>query len=815
VTQALRVLIADDAADDAELVERQLRHIGLEFVARRAADRAAFERSLVELAPNLILSDYSMGAFDALQAIALTRAHDPDVPFIVVTGTVNDETAAACIRAGANDYVIKEHLARLAVVIPAALDKQRASSEARRLQSEREQLLVRETRQRKVAETLAAANLALAQGLELDASLDTLLDHLGRLVPYDSASVMLLEGEATLAMRAQRRAGQRVDLRTVPPTVFDARQNRILSDILSRREPVLVADAATDGRWERREGAEDVRGWFGVPLVVRGKAIGIYSVDATTPGFFTEEHVALALALAPSAASAVEIARLLEELREAAEFSQQVIASVQEGIVVHDRDGRCRTWNPFMEELTGIPARAVLGTSIGDAFPGGGPADAQALALAGDSVTSPDFEFRRPGTLGAAWLSVRYSALRDAAGAITGVIAVVRDITEQKRMEEGLRQAQKMEAVGRLAGGVAHDFNNILNVITGYGDILLDKTPDTDPDHRRVAQILRAAERAAGLTRQLLAFSRKQVLEPRVLEPSGVLTDLRKMLERLIGEDIDFELRAGAAGRVKVDPGQLEQVVMNLAVNARDAMPTGGSLVIETCDVDVGEEQLHGRELVPPGRYVSISVADSGHGMDEATQARVFEPFFTTKAEGQGTGLGLATVYGIVRQSGGYVWMESTVGQGTVFHVHLPRVEETPWQARPKVAPAPRRSTETVLVVEDEPAARELIAELLRDEGYTVLLAANGQDAVDTAVQWRGPIDLLLTDVVLPKLSGPVVAARVRGLQPEVKVLYMSGYTDDAISRHGVLQPGIVLLQKPFTGSELVRRVGELLDREG
>jgi two-component system, cell cycle sensor histidine kinase and response regulator CckA len=390
------------------------------------------------------------------------------------------------------------------------------------------------------------------------------------------------------------------------------------------------------------------------------------------------------------------------------------------------------------------------------------------------------------------------------------ILAVIRDASDRRRMEEQLRQSQKMEAVGRLAGGIAHDFNNLLGVIIGYAEMLRSKTPADHPDRRRIDPIVRAAERGAGLTRQLLAFSRKQVLEPKVLEPSAVVIEMRRLLEPLIGEHIELVLQAGAKGRVKVDPGQLEQVVMNLVVNARDAMPGGGRLRIETADVDLDQAYVQGRAVaIQPGRYVTIAVADTGMGMDEA---RAFEPFFTTKPEGQGTGLGLATVYGIVKQSEGFVWLYSEVGKGTVFRVYLPRVEEavTNEPARPETLR--RSSTETVLVVEDEPAARELVAELLRAEGYVVLLAEDGLQAVEMATHAHAPIDLLLTDVVLPKLGGRAAAERIQAIHPGIKVLYMSGYTDDEVSRQGVLEPGLVLLQKPFTPDDLTRRVGEVLD---
>ncbi len=508
--------------------------------------------------------------------------------------------------------------------------------------------------------------------------------------------------------------------------------------------------------------------------------------------------------------------RAVETLRESERRFRDMLANLHLASLMLDREGRITHCNDFLLRLTGWMADEVLGRSWFELFVPPGQDDVKEVlsSLLADRPEAWHHENEILTRTGARRL-IRWnnSVLRSETGEAIGMASIGEDITEHKRLEEQLRQSQKMEAVGRLAGGVAHDFNNILGVITGYADLLKRKTPEGHPDRRRIDEILRAAQRAAGLTRQLLAFSRKQVLEPKVLEPSVVVVDMRGMLERLIGEDVDFAMKARAKGRVKVDPGQLEQVLMNLVVNARDAMPMGGSLTIETADVDLEQEYVQRREVaVQPGRYVMIAVADTGAGMDEATQARVFEPFFTTKAEGKGTGLGLATVYGIVKQSGGYIWMQSEVGEGTVFRVYLPRVEEAVARELERPA-APRRSaTETVLVVEDEPAARELVGEVLRAEGYRVLLAANGQEAVEMAARASEPIHLLLTDVVLPKLSGRAAAQQICAVHRGAKVIYMSGYTDDQVSPHGVLEPGIILLQKPFSPEDLTRRVGEILD---
>jgi len=398
---------------------------------------------------------------------------------------------------------------------------------------------------------------------------------------------------------------------------------------------------------------------------------------------------------------------------------------------------------------------------------------------------------------------------------VKGVVINARDVTERRVLERQFLQVQKMEAVGRLAGGVAHDFNNLLTAILGYADLLLDGLPTLSPLRPDLEEIRKAANRAGALTRQLLAFSRKQVLEMRVLDLNELVADMDKMLRRLLGEDIDVLTKLDPAlGAVRADAGQLEQVIVNLAVNARDAMPDGGRLTIETRNTELDDSYVREHVPVQPGRYVMLAVSDTGTGMSAETMSHVFEPFFTTKEPGKGTGLGLATVYGIVKQSGGYVWCYSERGEGggTTFKVYLPRVD-APVDQLPARVPLPRTpGSETILLVEDEASLRALTRRLLERHGYMVLEAGSADAALALAREHVGPIHLLLADVVLPGASGPTLADELLSRCADLKVLFMSGYTEDAIVHRGVLAPNTAFINKPFSAEGLAAKVREVLD---
>jgi two-component system, cell cycle sensor histidine kinase and response regulator CckA len=395
------------------------------------------------------------------------------------------------------------------------------------------------------------------------------------------------------------------------------------------------------------------------------------------------------------------------------------------------------------------------------------------------------------------------------------VVTFAHDITEHKRLEAQLQHAQRMEAVGRLAGGVAHDFNNILTAVRGHSEILLTVLEPESPHRRHADQIHRAALRAAALTSQLLAFSRKQVLQPRMLDLNSVVANLTVMLRRLIGEHVELRTTHGERlGSVRADAGQIEQVVVNLVINARDAMPSGGVLAIATENVDVKDAAASHDAGVPVGRWVVLSVRDTGSGIDDATRARIFEPFFTTKEAGKGTGLGLSTAYGIATQSGGQIVVDSVVGKGTIFRVFLPRID-APSTSSGRFAldeDAGPRGSETVLLVEDDGDVREFVGDVLRAHGYDVLAAVDGPQALTIIEQHGGPIHLVVTDVIMPRMMGSEVAARITALRPSIKVLYISGYPGDAIVKQGV--PEQAFVQKPFSVSALARRVRALLDGE-
>ncbi|MGC8877880.1 MAG: PAS domain S-box protein [Anaerolineae bacterium] len=687
--------------------------------------------------------------------------------------------------------------------------------------------IARDITARKEAELLSQRHLREQELLArvATASLEaTSIEQLGEVACQELARVFGLPYVAILTARSDRSELQVIAAHQTegsPPlrgmVIPLPPDNALLKALLESQAPMVVEDAQVDPRmapWQHLVAPYDVRALMLVPLILAGEMIGAIMLAERQVGRFTLED---ALAVHNVAS---QLANALMRIRAEAELIRLSTAIEQsaESVVITDKAARIVYVNPAFERLTGYSRAEVMGQN--QRILKSGQQDAAFYRTLWATITSGQpwhgrlVNRRKDGSLYTEEATI--TPVTDKRGRITHYIKVARDITRELQLEQQFLSAQRLEAVGRLTAGIAHDFNNLLTVINGFAEIQQQYLPTDHPTYVYSKRILETGKRAATLVNQLLAFARKQPIQPQVLDLNRVIGEMEALLQRTLGEDIRLDMQlAPELWPVKMDPTQIEQVVMNLAVNARDAMPRGGALTIETANVVLDEEYVARHLGSQPGEYVLLSVTDTGIGMSREVQARIFEPFFTTKEVGKGSGLGLAAVYGIVKQNHGNIWVYSEEGRGTTFKIYLPRVRAATL-AHPKqpaqVADLPR-GNETILVVEDSPEVRELAMLMLHQLGYRVLEASSGGEALRMVEEHPGDIHLLLTDVVMPDMSGKALADQLSALRPGLRVLYMSGYTSNVIVQHGMLPEGIALLEKPFTMASLAQRVRAALDR--
>jgi PAS domain S-box-containing protein len=896
-SDALRILILEDVPTDAELVERELRKADIAFTSRCVDTREGLLKELEDFSPDIILSDYSMPQFTGMEALEIVKELYPEIPFIIVTGSLNEETAVECMKAGADDYLIKENLTRLGRAVHGAMEmkairEEKEQAEKALRENERyfrsmihnlhEDILVVDRDYRitdvnnlfLITADRKREDVVGSLCYEILHSLDEPCDNQGKGCPMLR---VFATGVPSRARHQHVRDGgleSWVDILYSPLKDDEGNVTHIieavrdLTDLVEMEEALRksekrfrnLVETTSDWVWEVDENAvytyvspkirdllgyepEEILGKTPFDLMLQEEARRVTdrfdSIIASREPFECLEntnlhkdgrHVILETSGVPIFDAEgrfcgyrgmdrdITERKLAENaLHESEEKYRLLVANANDAIFIA-QDEVTKFPNPQTEELVGYSAEELAKIPFVDLIHSEEREmvhDRHLKRMRGEEFHPSTYSFRIiPKSGEELWVQLNATPITWEGRPAT--LNFLRDITQEKKLETQLLQSQKMEAIGTLAGGVAHDFNNLLTTIMGNSHMALMDLDKDSPLREEIEGIKEAGERATSLTRQLLAFSRKQVFQPKVLVLNEVLANIEKMLARLIGEHIELEIiPCPGLYRTKVDPGQIEQVIMNLAVNSRDAMPRGGKLIIETAKVDLCENYFRDHAVeAQPGPYVMLAVSDTGIGMDEEIRSHIFEPFYTTKEKGRGTGLGLSTVYGIVKQSGGFIWTYSEPGQGTTFKIYLPSVEEDVVSEEKEITQTDEmKGSETILVVEDDDMLRKIAQKALQLYAYRVLEAKEGVEALRVCEEHQGPIHLILTDVVMPGMGGRELAEQLQSLRPEIKVLYMSGYTDDAIVHHGVLAPGVNFIEKPFLPEALAKKVREVLDR--
>jgi two-component system cell cycle sensor histidine kinase/response regulator CckA len=765
----LRILILEDVPMDAELVEYELERASIPFLSRRVDSRDGFLRELDSFRPDVILSDYTLPRFDGMTALSLARERAPSIPFLIVTGSVNEETAVGCMKAGATDYLLKSNLARIGPAIEAALERERAHAEKVHAES-----------------ALAASERRFRSLVQNSSDLVTILAPDGT-ITYASDSAERIVGYA-------------------PSDLVGTSLLRYLNDGQEDHVRLLL----------HTNGKVSVTGPIEFSLRrADGSTVWLEAVGSNLLSDATIRGIVL------NARDVSERRRADLALRESEERYRDLFDNASDLVCMAAPDGFLLYVNKSWADGTGYGEDEIGRMQLLDIIHPDSRAyysEVVGRVLQGERLDHVELVFMPKAGTPITVEGNLSCTFKD--GVPSAVRGIYRDITERKRVEEHLRRAERMQAAGKLAGGVAHEVNNMMTGVIGFSEFLLRSLDEGDPRREDVEEVIKAGTRAADVTRQLLAFTRQQFLRPQVVQINAVVSEMEKMLRRSLGEDKLLDLRLSAeAGEIRADRGQLEQVLINLVLNARDAMTGQGRVSIETAPAvwDEVYAQRHGGVDIPLGHYVMLAVSDSGCGMDADVQTRIFEPFFTTKPIGQGTGLGLSTVYGIVKQSGGYIWVYSEPDQGSVFKVYLPRatVDVRPGEPASGQAPTPtpRGGSETILVIEDEDIVRNLACRGLRDHGYHVVEARNGVQAVRYVREHPDTIDLVISDVVMPEMGGRELGLSLTQLEPDLPVLYMSGYTGEDVVQRGLLDAGSPFQQKPFTPAGLAVKVRCMLDQ--
>lgn len=795
----LRILHVEDSEADVMLLSRHLTTAGYRIVSDRVDTADAMEAALAACEWDIILCDYSMPTFNAIGALKTLHSSGLDIPLIIISGTVGEEIAVEAMLTGANDYLPKDNLKRLVPTIERELHA--AENRRRQRRAEEERRLMFEIIQGGVSTP------------NLDEFLKLVHRSIRQVVYAENCFVMLNDPVTKI-----NRFAFWVDKMASVPDPKPIGKG-FASYVLRTSEALLLTDevrAKLRITGEAEQPGGKPAAWLGAPLRTSSGTIGVLVVQHyENKDAYDQLDLEFLASVGDQIALAIERKRTEVALSDSEERYRELVENAIDMIYSHDLEGNYTSVNRAAEEITGYTREETLSMNLIDSVAPEYLTKAKemiAAKMAGKDIAAYEIEIiSKDGRRVALEVNTRIIFEN---GNPIGVQGIARNITERKQLEQQFMQSQKMEAVGLLAGGIAHDFNNLLTAINGYSALTLKQIPDEDPIRHNIEMIYDAGDRAAALTGQLLAFSRKQVMKPRVHNLNTVIIEIERMLRRIIKENVEFRTALDPSlGNIRADPGQIEQVIMNLAVNARDAMPNGGTLTIETKNVYLDDNYVSQHLLIRPGPFVKMIVTDTGKGIDEATKKRIFEPFFTTKETGKGTGLGLSTVHGIVKQSGGDIMVYSEVGIGTTFKIYLPCVDEN--VQRPKWVDGNKANlagNETILLVEDEEVVRSLVKEILVGNGYNVLEAASGSAAIALCEKHCEDIQLLLTDVVMPKMGGAELREHVVKHCPRVKVLFMSGYTDDAIASHGLSDSEIPFIEKPFTPDGLLQKVREVLE---